>query len=183
MKKKPAGSAKPAPTPAPELSVLESLEEHLKFRRSSWKHLRSLPWMVILTSPLIYVCVIPFFVLDAAVALYQAVCFPIYGIPKVDRKEYIVFDRGHLAYLNIIEKVGCVYCSYANGLLALISEIAGRSEQHFCPIKHAQRLEKAHSRYAKFLPYGDARAYKAHADEVEQAYKDVSRKVRKPDRA
>jgi hypothetical protein len=33
-----------------------------------------------------------------------------------------------LAYLNTIEKVGCIYCSYANGLLGLITEIAARTE-------------------------------------------------------
>src|ERR1035441_101694 len=68
-----------------------------------------------------------YLLLDASVALYQFVCFPIYGIPKVPRKDYLVFDRGVLAYLNTIEKVGCIYCSYANGLLALITEIAART--------------------------------------------------------
>src|ERR1019366_470345 len=70
------------------------------------------------------------------------------------RKDYLVFDRGRLAYLNTIEKVGCIYCSYANGLLAMITEIAARTEQHFCPIKHAHTLKKTHSRYPTFLPYG-----------------------------
>ena len=177
---KPANSAtaKPHDALAALPAVLETLAEHLKFKRSSWKHLRSLPWMVILSSPLIYVCVIPFLLLDLSVAIYQLVCFPIYRIPKVRRKDYIVFDRGHLAYLNTIEKIGCVYCSYANGLLAMISEIAARSEQHFCPIKHAHRLAKAHSRYDKFLPYGDGRAYREHSDEVAQAYKDLNARVK-----
>ena len=71
--------------------------------------------LVILSSPLIYACVLPFLLLDASVAIYQFVCFPIYGIPKVRRKDYLVFDRGRLAYLNTIEKIGCIYCSYANG--------------------------------------------------------------------
>lgn len=82
---------------------------------------------------------VPFLLLDAFVAIYQLICFPIYGIPKVRRKDYLVFDRGRLAYLNTIEKVGCIYCSYANGLLALITEIAARSQprpsqaaHHYC---------------------------------------------------
>src|SRR5271165_1249766 len=131
---------------------LETLSDHRRLKRSSWKHLRNTRCLVILSSPLIYACVLPFLLLDAAVAIYQLVCFPIYGIPKVRRKDYLVFDRGRLAYLNTIEKIGCIYCSYANGLLAMITEIAARTEQHFCPIKHSHPLVQTHSRYAKFLP-------------------------------
>jgi hypothetical protein len=153
---------------------LETLIEHRLHKISSWRHLRNTRWLVIVSSPLIYGCAIPFLLVDAAVALYQFVCFPIYGIPKVRRKDYLIFDRGRLAYLNTIEKVGCVYCSYANGLLAMITEIAARTEQHFCPIKHAQTLAKTHSRYAKFLPYGDARAYRKQSDAVAHAYDDLT---------
>jgi len=156
----------------------ETRSDHRRLKRSSWKHLRSTHWLVILSSPLIYVCALPFLMVDASVALYQAVCFPIYGIPKVRRKDYIVFDRGRLAYLNTIEKVGCIYCSYANGLLAMITEIAARTEQHFCPIKHLRAPAQTHSRYAKFLPYGNARAYRAESDAVAQAYNDLSARVK-----
>ncbi|HEY1492941.1 MAG TPA: hypothetical protein VGF49_00300 [Candidatus Solibacter sp.] len=159
-------------------TALEVRNEHLKFKRSSWKHLRETELLVILTSPLIYACVVPFLMVDLSVAIYQMVCFPIYGIPKVRRKDYIVYDRGHLAYLNTIEKIGCIYCSYANGLLAYISEIAARTEQHFCPIKHALRMAHKHSRYAKFLPYGDARAYREQADAVAQDYRDLDARVK-----
>jgi hypothetical protein len=157
---------------------LEDLIEHRRLKISSWKHIRKTRWLVILSSPLIYLCVLPFLLLDASVALYQFVCFPIYGIPKVPRKDYLVFDRGLLAYLNTIEKVGCIYCSYANGLLALITEIASRTEQHFCPIKHAHRLATTPSRYGKYLPYGDARAYRGQAEAVAQDYKDIAPKAK-----
>jgi hypothetical protein len=151
----------------------ETLKEHRLHRTSIGRHLRTTPFMVIVSSPLIYVCVLPFLMLDLAVALYQSVCFPIYGIPKVQRDDYLVFDRGRLAYLNFIEKVACVYCSYANGLLAYITEIAARTEQHFCPIKHARRDLQSHSRYAHMLPYGDARAYREQAEKVAQDYSDL----------
>jgi hypothetical protein len=170
--------AKPCSDDGSLLFSLETLIEHRLHKISSWKHLRSTPWLVILSSPLIYVCALPFLLLDAAVALYQLVCFPIYGIPKVPRKDYLIFDRGKLAYLNTIEKVGCIYCSYANGLLAMITEIAARTEQHFCPIKHAQTLANAHSRYAKFLPYGDARAYREQSGAVARAYSDLAARVK-----
>ena len=55
---------------------------------------------------------------------YQAICFPVYKIPKVRRRDYLVFDRHHLAYLNIIEKINCAYCSYANGAIAFMREVA-----------------------------------------------------------
>jgi hypothetical protein len=172
-----ADDGKPGQNQGP-LSALETAVEHRLLKISSWRHLRNTPWLVILSSPLIYACALPFLMLDAAVAVYQLVCFPIYGIPKVPRKDYLVFDRGRLAYLNTIEKVGCIYCSYANGLLALVSEIAARTEQHFCPIKHARRLARTHSRYATFLPYGDARAYRGQSDAVSKAYSDLDARVK-----
>jgi hypothetical protein len=170
--------AKPRHYENPLSPSLETLQEHRRLKRSSWKHLRSTRLLVILSSPLIYACVLPFFLLDASVELYQLVCFPIYGIPRVRRKDYLVFDRGRLAYLNTIEKIGCIYCSYANGLLAMITEIAARTEQYFCPIKHAHRLVQTHSRYGKFLPYGDARAYREESDAVAQAYSDLDARVK-----
>lgn len=109
-----------------------------------------------LTMPIIYGMCIPLVLFDLTVTLYQATCFPIYRIAKVRRQEYIVMDHQHLAYLNIIEKVHCLYCSYAVGLLAYAGEITARTEQYFCPIKHAQKILGAHSRYQHFLNYGDA---------------------------
>jgi hypothetical protein len=168
-----ADDAKPCRDDGPLFPSLETLIEHRLHKISSWKHLRSTELMVILSSPLIYACALPFLLLDISVAVYQFVCFPIYGIPKVRRGDYLIFDRGRLAYLNTIEKVGCIYCSYVNGLLAMITEIAARTEQHFCPIKHAYASTKTHSRYSKFLPYGDARAYREQSDGVARAFDDL----------
>ena len=67
--------------------------------------------LVVLTMPLIHLCIVPFVALDPFVTVYQAACFPIYGIPRVDRRTYIVFDRGRLAYLNLLERLNCIYCS------------------------------------------------------------------------
>ncbi|HEY2017165.1 MAG TPA: hypothetical protein VGH38_26850 [Bryobacteraceae bacterium] len=152
------------------------ITNHARFKRSSWNHVRSLRLVVIVSSPVIYACVLPFLILDATVAVYQAVCFPIYGIPKVRRQDYLIFDRGRLRYLNTIEKVGCVYCSYANGLLAMITEIAARTERYFCPIKHARPVVHPHSQYEAFLPYGDGRAYREQADAVEHGMVNITAK-------
>jgi hypothetical protein len=113
---------------------------------------------MILTAPAIYALFIPLLLLDLFVAVYQAACFPVYGIPRVSRSDYLVFDRGRLAYLNAVEKLNCAYCSYANGLLAYVREVASRTEEYWCPIKHARRVLGVHARYGGFVDYGDADA-------------------------
>jgi hypothetical protein len=115
---------------------------------------------VVLTAPVIYSLILPLVILDLSVSLYQAICFPAYGVEKVRRRDYFTFDRGHLAYLNALEKLNCAYCSYANGLIAYVREIAGRTEQHWCPIKHARRVIAAHEQYLDFVGYGEAEAYR-----------------------
>ncbi len=108
---------------------------------------------------MIYFGVIPFILLDIFLAFFQGLCFPIYGIPKVNRSDYVIFDRGRLKYLNLLERLNCAYCSYANGLSGYLAEVAARTEQHWCPIKHARRLRAPHSRYSHFFDYGDAERY------------------------
>lgn len=109
-----------------------------------------------LTMPVIYGAAIPLLLFDLAITLYQWICFPVYRIARVRRADYIVYDHQHLAYLNAIEKAHCLYCSYAVGLLAYGSEIIARTEQYFCPIKHARKVRAAHGRYERFLEYGEA---------------------------
>ena len=115
---------------------------------------------MILTAPVIYSLIVPLLLLDLFAALYQAVCFPVYGIPRVRRRDYLAFDRSQLAYLNAIEKFNCEYCAYANGLIAYIREIASRTEEYWCPIKHARRVLGVHARYGSFIDYGDGDAYR-----------------------
>lgn len=76
---------------------------------------------------------------------------PLYRISEVDRSDFITVDRHRLAYRNVIEKLNCVFCGYANGVLTYAREIAARTEQYWCPIKHASRILGTHSRYAEFL--------------------------------
>jgi len=115
----------------------------------------------LLTGPIIYSMIFPMLILDGCVSFYQLTCFPIYGITKVRRGDYIVYDRQQLEYLNFIEKFHCTYCAYGNGLLAYVSEIVARTEAYFCPIKHARKMLGAHAHYASFLPYGEAENYEA----------------------
>jgi hypothetical protein len=98
-------------------------------------------------------------ILDFFVTFYQATCFQIYRVAKVRRVDYIVFDRQQLEYLNFIEKFHCTYCAYGAGLIAYVGEIVARTEQYFCPIKHARKALGTHRRYANFLDYGEADDY------------------------
>jgi len=121
---------------------------------------------MILTAPAIYALVIPLLLLDLFVAIYQTVCFPVYGIPRVHRGDYLAFDRGQLAYLNAVQKLNCAYCSYANGVLAYVREVAARTEEYWCPIKHARRVLGVHPRYGSFLDYGDGDAYRSELERL-----------------
>jgi len=127
----------------------------------------------ILSAPVIWTYLLPIFLLDVVMRLYQLICFPIYGIPKVSRSDYIIMDRSRINYLNLIEKVNCAYCSYFNGVIAFIQEVAGRTEQYWCPIKHARRISTIHSRYVKFLEYGDAEGYRNNLKRVRSDFEDL----------
>ncbi|MDE4059707.1 hypothetical protein PXK30_12705 [Phaeobacter gallaeciensis] len=117
--------------------------------------------MVLITAPFIYALIVPFVLLDLFVLVYQAACFPVYGIPKVPRRDFIRMDRHHLAYLNGVQKLNCIYCGYCNGVIAWVREVASRTEAYWCPIKHAARVAGAHARYAEFSEFGDGEGFEA----------------------
>ena len=138
----------------------ELLRRHRELRQKLLPYLFGANPLVVLTAPVIYAGIIPFVLLDIFVGLYQAVCFPIYGIAKIKRADYVVFDRHHLAYLNIIEKINCAFCSYANGAVAFMREVASRTEVYWCPIKHARRVLGPHPYYQGFADFGDAKGFR-----------------------
>jgi len=74
--------------------------------------------------------------------------------------------------LNALEKANCLFCSYANGLLAYVSEIAARTEQYWCPIKHARVTAPVHHRYHLFFDYGDAAGYRSGLAGLRQQLRD-----------
>ncbi len=115
----------------------------------------------VMSAPFIYAMIVPLLILDGCITLYQSICFQLYHIPKVSRAEYMVFDRHHLGYLNIIEKINCTYCAYAIGLIAYAREITSSTEQYWCPIKHAGNLLHPNQREIYFIPYGESEAFHA----------------------
>lgn len=129
------------------------------YRIGLWRYVTGARIATILTAPVIYGLVIPLALLDLSVTVYQHICFRVYGIDLVRRADHVVLDRHMLAYLNLIEKVNCVYCGYGNGVIAYAREIAGRTEAHWCPIKHARRTLDPHGSFDSFMEFGDAKAY------------------------
>ncbi|MEN8142919.1 MAG: hypothetical protein ABFQ82_04910 [Thermodesulfobacteriota bacterium] len=130
----------------------------------------------IVSVPFIWACLPPALFMDLVLSVFQAISFTLYRIPKVKRSEYIIIDRHSLAYLNVIEKINCVYCGYFSGVIAYVQEIAARTEQYWCPIKHARRVGNIHSRYNKFMEYGDAKKYKEGLGKIRNDFKDLTNK-------
>lgn len=133
---------------------------HAELRESWASFLSRARPLEIITAPVIYSLIIPFVILDIFVSLYQAICFPVYGLPKVKRADYIAIDRQNLAYLNWLQKLNCVYCGYGNGLIAYVREVAGRTESYWCPIKHARRVAGSHEYYGRFMEFGDGEGFR-----------------------
>jgi hypothetical protein len=150
----------------------EFLRQQRRYKYGLLKFLAQTHPLVALTAPVIYLGWIPFLLMDLFVTVYQLICFPVYRIPRVKRVDYIVFGREELPYLNIIEKFNCFYCSYGNGVAAYTREVAARTEQYWCPIKHARRIRSAHGRYPGFFEYGDAEAFRLGLDRLRRQLED-----------
>ena len=113
----------------------------------------------IISLPLIGILIVPFVFLDICVEIYHRICFPLYGIPIVDRSKYLIFDRYKLDYLDTIQKTNCTYCAYINGLLKYITEIGAQTETYWCGIKHSKKDAIYPEHQKKFLDYGDSVAF------------------------
>ncbi|MFT4816018.1 MAG: hypothetical protein ACI80L_000869 [Pseudohongiellaceae bacterium] len=112
-----------------------------------WRHIGSMPF--------IYSMIIPFVFLDITFTLYQEICFRLYQIAPVKRAQHFIIDRHFLKNLNGIDKLNCIFFGYGNGVISYAQEIASRTEQYWCPIKHAQKIQVEFPRYNQFLEYGD----------------------------
>lgn len=152
-------------------------EAHRKVRIGVFRWFTTVRPQNFLTAPVIYGMIVPLLLFDLCISFYQLSCFPLYRITRVRHRDYIVFDHQHLAYLNIIEKFDCLYCSYGVGLLAYAQEIIARTEQYFCPIKHARKVLAAHARYRNFLAYGEEKNYHEKLEEFRSALDQIQEKT------
>lgn len=111
-----------------------------------------------LSMPFIYSMIIPLSFLDASTQIYQSVCFPLYGIQKVDRKRYVRCSA-RAKQLRIIDRFNCWYCAYANGSMQFVRAVLEETEKYWCPIRHIpQRGFQAPRHHAKFAPANDLKA-------------------------
>lgn len=144
----------------------EILEQQQRFKENLLRYIVTAKPRHLATVPFIYAVFIPMLLLDIFATLYQVICFPIYGIPRIRRRDYMIHDRNSLGYLNLLEKFNCLYCSYADGLASYLREIVGRTEQYWCPIKHARKVLATHSRYRHFVEFGDAEGYRKNLENI-----------------
>ena len=150
-----------------EKNVLDKQKENMK---NLLAYFRDIPLLHLLSSPIIYAMVIPAIFFDIVLFLYQQIIFRIYKFKFVKRSDYILFDRQYLGYLNPIEKLNCMYCSYFNGLMHYAAAIASRTELYFCPIKHAKKVMYEHEYYQVFLTYGDEEAFQTKLKALREEY-------------
>jgi hypothetical protein len=104
----------------------------------------------------IYWQVVPIMFLDISLSIYQEIYFRAFEIPRVPRGDYIVMDRSKLNGLGWLQKLNCVYCEYANGLVNWARAVAGQTEIYSCAIKHAtpakgQDHQKEFYEYSEFI--------------------------------
>lgn len=150
----PSGTRSPA---RPAVAVSGSPQ---RYKRNLLPYLWHGNLLTLLIAPVIYSLIVPLVLLDGWATVYQWICFPALGIARVRHREHFVIDRHALPYLNVLEKVNCTFCSYANGVLGFVGEVQARTEQYWCPIKHADRVPHPHRRYARFFAYDDPRSFR-----------------------
>jgi hypothetical protein len=148
-----------------EESVLNKQRENMK---GVFRFFAEIPASHLLTSPFVYGMIIPAVLVDMTLFIYQNVIFRIYGFKFVKRSDYIIFDRQYLRYLNAIEKLNCLYCSYFNGLMHYAAELAAKTELYFCPIKHAKKTLYRHRYHKNYLTYGDGEDYQERLKKIRE---------------
>ena len=144
------------------------IRQHRAIKTGLLTFLRRSPLATLVVAPAVYGLIVPLVVLDLGVTIFQLICFTAWGMERIRRSDYVIVDRHRLAYLNGIEKLNCIYCGYANGVIAYAREAASRSEQYWCPIKHALRVRTPHPRYRGFVDYGDAQGFRSRLDTLRE---------------
>ena len=62
--------------------------------------------------------------------------------------------------------------AYCGGLFAYAREVAARTEQYWCPIKHARKTLDPHRLYALFADFGQAEEYHELSSNLRTALRD-----------
>lgn len=151
----------------------EFRKRNKSFRFPVWKYAIPTNLRHFLSIPFIYGMIIPTIILDIFLTIFQWTAFSLYRIPKVKRSDYIVYERRFLDYLNLIQKINCLYCSYVNGVFAYAVEIGARTERYWCPIKAANKPKFSHGWYRDFADYGNPEEWDLKFKDEEKAFVDA----------
>ncbi len=126
-----------------------------KISKIKYKRLRNY-----LAIPFILGGAIPLVFFDFFLELYHQPAFRLYGLKVNKRRNYIKIDGQKLSYLSATDKLWCMYCGYANGLMAYAVKIVGDTEKYWCGIKHQPSKDFIPQKHQEhFLEYGDEKAY------------------------
>ena len=113
-----------------------------------------------LSIPLIYILIIPFSFMDLTVTIYQHACFRLWGLARVRRGEHVIFDRNHLPHMNWRERLNCMYCDYAQGVIAYVSAVTHQTEHFWCPVKHKTNIHGQSGAYEGYIGRDDTAGYR-----------------------
>lgn len=84
-------------------------EQHRALKEHVLRYLRRSRMATLLSAPVIYSVFVPLVLADLWISGYQAVCFPIYGIPKVRRADYFVIESSTRAPSeDFMLAIGCL---------------------------------------------------------------------------
>lgn len=154
----------------------EAREANKKQKISVFESIFSARVREVLSIPFIYSMIFPALFLDLFLFVYQNTAIRLYKIPLVKRSDYISFDRKELDYLNWIQKINCLYCSYVNWLFSYAVEVGGRTEKYWCPIKSAKKMKVSHDWQRYFADYGDPEWFKECFHSIDEYYKEKETK-------
>ncbi len=138
-----------------------------------------LNWKYFLSIPFIYGMIIPSVFLHFFCQVYQQICFRLYGIPRVEAKEFFTYDRQLLDLLTPFQKLNCIYCSYVNNLFRFATEIGARTERYWCPIKYYKKIDSTHSQYDKFISESKSKEEFLKKWEELQDFSDINKSINK----
>lgn len=149
------------------------INHNKKYRKSLIDSIFSAKIREIFSIPFIYSMIIPALFLDLMLFIYQQSAFRLYWIPLVKKEDYVIYDREKLHYLNIIQKINCMYCTYVNWLFSYAVEIWWRTERYWCPIKHAKKAVWSHNWEKYFADYWDPEWFREVFCKNEDTYKKI----------
>lgn len=143
------------------------------FKFPTWKYAIPTNLRHFLSIPFIYGMIVPAVILDIFITIYQYGAFTLYRIPYVKRADFFIYERRFLDYLNLIQKINCLYCSYMNGLFSYAVEIGARTERYWCPIKAAHKPKFSHGWYRDFADYGSPEQWNEKFSDEDKAFRDA----------